>query len=265
MIIEKEIESLQDYANFVTARASEGKPFWFRGVRDAENHHLIPSLYRHPTKKKPEQLRELEGQLMNLFKDRAPPFYDRIPANSLELLFFMQHHGVPTRLLDLSENPFAALFFALEVALWEEDGKSTNSAVWMIDPIELNKIAFQNHDGNEKILSANDDLLNAYLPNGPAKNSGKLPIGMYGVHNSRRIVAQRGVFILFGTNVSAIDKEEALIEKKGLMHKLVIKREHKKAVAKALFNMGITDSVIYPDLDGLGREMKSHFEFWRTA
>jgi hypothetical protein len=165
--------------------------------------------------------------------------------------------------LDLSENPYSALFFALENALWEEDARSVDSAVWMVDPIELNKLAFPTNDGNEKILSAHDDLLNAYLPKGPAKNSGKFPVGMFGVHNSRRIVAQRGVFLLFGSNTTAMNKDAALIAKDGLMHKLTLKKENKKAIAKALFNMGITDSVIYPDLDGLGREMKSHFEFWR--
>ena len=37
----------------------------------------------------------------------------------------------------------------------------------------------------------------------------------------------------------------------------------KKPMAKALFNMGVTDSVIYPDLDGLGREIKNRSGFWR--
>jgi hypothetical protein len=264
LITEVEIKSFADFAAFVAAKASEDKPYWFRGTRDAGQHDLLPSLYRHPTKTTAESLRELEHELMALFQHRAPPFYDSIPTGAMELLFFMQHHGVPTRLLDWSENPYIALFFALEVSLWEQDDAAVDAAVWMLDPIGLNKIAFHNNEGNNRVLSAQDDLLNAYRPNSPTKTSGKFPIAMYGVHNSRRIVAQRGVFTLFGSNICAINKDADLVASAGLLHKLVIKREFKKQLAKALFNMGITDSVIYPDLDGLGREIKHRLGFWRA-
>jgi len=258
-----EVNGLSEYAAIVSKKAEELKPVWFRGVSDAAAHRLTPSLYRHPQKTEWDELKELELTLMATFRDRAPPFAQGVPSDATELLFFMQHHGAPTRLLDVSENPFTALFFALERALWEQDANAVDAAVWMIDPIELNKMAFANNDGSDRILSHQDDLLNAYKPEGPAKTSGKLPVAMYGVHNSRRIVAQRGVFLLFGTSTAAMDETAQLTDHSTLLTKIIIKANAKKDIAKALFSMGVTDSVIYPDLDGLGREIKSQYEFWR--
>lgn len=256
----KEIDSLASFLAEVASLTAGGRDLWFRGTRDADRHQLLPSLYRHPKlKNDASELRQLEIELMTAFKHRGVPFREDLPHEDLELLFLMQHHGVPTRLLDWSENPFVALFFALENARQEDPGAAPPSAVWVLDPVALNQTALANNNGSGRILAANDDLLNAYQPNGSVKNSGKLPVAMHGVHNSQRIVAQRGVFVLFGTGTTPLDNEQQLPA--GTLKKLVIAKNVKVAMFDALFRMGVTDSVIYPDLDGLGREIKNRYGY----
>ena len=197
---------------------------------------------------------------MSAFRHRAPPFVRELPRNEFELLFLMQHHGLPTRLLDWTENPYVALFFALETARSEEVGKESDSAVWVLDPAALNKQSLSNHSGTDRVLAADDELLNAYEPKLPFKNSAKLPIGIFGVHNSQRIVAQRGVFVLFGTSTRPMNLEPLISEPDTLI-KLVLAGSVKKELFAALFNMGFTDSVVYPDLDGLAREIRYRYGY----
>ncbi len=253
-VSETTITSLNQLMDFVSSRASFSNPLWFRGARNAA-YNLVPSLYRHTTVVEAEKLKELEGDLMARFRHRAPPFVEQLPSEAFQLLFLMQHYGVPTRLLDWTENPNVAAFFAVENAREDNSTSPHDAAIWVLRPLLLNKAALSNHSA-DRVLSIEDELLNAYQPKTPFKLSAKLPVAIGGVHNSRRIVAQRGSFVLFGTNVHPMNSDATLIAVPDLMHKLIIPGDKKVELRNALFVTGVTDSVIYPDLDGLSREIR---------
>lgn len=70
----------------------------------------------------------------------------------------MQHYGVPTRLLDWSENPLVALYFAVE-----NKDKETDAAIWMLRPNKLNTHAHINDkDEPDYIPSFDDDEVQGY-------------------------------------------------------------------------------------------------------
>src|SRR5471032_2227934 len=119
-------------------------PLWFRGSGKA-GYKLTPSLYRHGTKKTIEAIARLERDTMIWFRQRSIPFTAKSLSDDWDALFYMQHYRAPTRLLDWSESPFVALYFALMSAAFTPTKLGLNfkddAAIWVLEPIAWNQHA----------------------------------------------------------------------------------------------------------------------------
>lgn len=90
-------------------------PTWiFRGHSDCK-WQLWPSLERLDPQLDWEAA---EGDLLRNFQAKARLYADDVPGDGqrVEWLGLMQHHGLPTRLLDFTYSPFVATYFALREA-----------------------------------------------------------------------------------------------------------------------------------------------------
>ena len=255
--------SFGEYTRLIeTIKPSTDARVWFRGV-GRSSYRLQPSLYRHPAKTSVADLVELEGDLLARFRHRSIPYLERPFATDWELLFLMQHYGVPTRLLDWSENPFIALYFAITSAESCRVGGAfvEDSALWVLNTQEWNA-HFVGPYWKGRILAIPDAPLEGYKPTAEAKTLASPPVAMAGLHNSPRIVAQRGAFTIFGHNNSPMEKiyEDTSLPANALV-KILIPQAHLPAVRDSLFGFGYADSMLYPDLAGLAKEMKRQFGF----
>jgi len=262
------VESLKAFTEEIETRMQTSDRLWYRGC-GSSSHKLVPSLFRHPALTHIESLLKLEKQLLTSFRHRSLPYLSAQPTTDFEWLFLMQHHSVPTRLLDWTENPYVALFFALSSAVVvgrSADGKAEykeGCAVWLLDPAIWNRRSLNRVTFSEGVLSAGDELLKGYAPNTDQRLMNTDPIALYGVHNSRRIVAQRGVFVVFGTEVHPMEHTYSIGDYPGpALTKLNIPAERVGQLLKALTSIGVTDSAIYPDLDGLAKELKRSVGFY---
>jgi len=234
-------------------------PMWFRGVGKS-TYTLVPSLYRYPTSKATSELLDIEVKMMTRFKERAVPYLNSSNLSDWEYLFLMQHHGVPTRLLDWTENPFIALYFSLVSAI-SSNSVDGNAAVWILSPTIWNEKVFEHTSYKGGPLSVTDKRITRYDPS-EMDNIPEMPAAIFGIHNNPRIIAQRGVFTIFG---SSIEPMENLFVKKdfpanGLI-KIEIPSDKIHQLLERLFSTGYTESMIYPGLDGLALENKRIYGF----
>lgn len=249
--------------------------YWYRGVACAD-YKLIPGLMRGDPRDM-KHVFEREMRLITRFRQRSLPYWSEgYPQTDWEHLFSMQHHGVPTRLLDWTENFFVGLHFALMRSDGDEKHKLKHHperdcvpTVWLLDPKTWNRraLAHQADEANEiSVLTSADDELKFYIPETSSNRFNKrykTPVAVYGTHNSTRIVAQRGTFTIAGNEWKGLEEFDSSIEKPELggLKRIHIKMNLESA-RKQLEALGFTESMIYPDLPGLAREL-SKSEDWR--
>jgi len=258
------ITSFQDFIEEV----DKGTPgaltsLWFRGVGSA-NYQLSPSIHRHSNVTNIETLFSMENRLLTRYKERSVPYLASQVRDSWELLFLMQHYSVPTRLLDWTENPLIALFFALSSAKRNPDGGyDDDAAVWVLSPAKWNQTVFRHQSYLGGALSPSDTMVNqSYAIGSDPRYINEHPVAILGIHNSPRIVAQRGSFTLFGKSLTPM--EETFVSHEfpdDALMKLVVPAAIIKVLLHKLVWMGISDSVIYPDLEGLAKETKRQFGY----
>lgn len=260
--IEKRPSTFPEFVQEIEEFQAQSEVAWYRGCGDS-SFKLIPSLYRHPTKYTPIDCGELEDRLMTRFRQRSIPFHTRNFSSDWDLTFFMQHYGVPTRLLDWTENPFIALYFALMGARFNSKRKCVaDVAFWMLEPIKWNRAALSHQSYAGGILYEQDKELKSYAPGLDFNSLHRFPVMIYGSHNSTRIVAQRGVFAIFGKELKSIEDVygEDMFPSEALS-KIIIGKDLVADFRRSLLAKGITESVVFPDLSGLSSEICREFGF----
>jgi hypothetical protein len=248
------------------------KELWFRGEkRDYGETRLRPILYRPPKDRSlkaiPDLLR-IEDDLFKLFQRCNSQLSLDAIGDDFDGYLFMQHHGGPTRLLDWSDGSIMALHFALR----NKQSYKSDSVVFVLDPYRLmDKLdalpeaqlrdkewaahTGQTEDGRKDPDA--DDVSFMYLPSSDGTprplNLPRLPLVLDFPFISRRVAAQRSQFIVLGSEPSWLSDEAAKPD--GAIRQIVIEGEYTKAIRAELRECGVTESVIFPDLDGLGREL----------
>lgn len=262
LLSEKTPASFSDLLSMIET-FQDGRRFaWYRGSGNS-GYSLVPTLARRNPPSSAADLNKIEKSIANTFAQRSPPFVDSNFTNEWRALFYMQHYGIPTRLLDWSESPFVGLYFALTSVQRDKKGKPISDvALWMCDPVAWNRTALSHITFTGEILDEYCEEVKAYSPSSDIEQRATIPIMIYGTHNSPRIVAQRGVFALFGKGVDGMEKvfTDGNFQADTLQ-KVIIPKANIDGYLRSLHRKGFAESTIFPDIFGLSLEIKRSFGY----
>ncbi|MGO9516900.1 MAG: FRG domain-containing protein [Candidatus Korobacteraceae bacterium] len=234
----------------------ENRALWFRGQSDAR-WGLAPKLWR-------EEYRDAnEAEMRLAFESAGLPLVESsAPCDKWNWYFLMQHYRAPTRLLDWTISPLIALYFAVR-----SDEKATqDAAVWVVDPWRWNRAHIKNLFGPaiagwEETAGYLLDLEDAFDTDEAEKQTKKKwPVAIEPYQFDRRIAAQGSKFFLFGTakdmaNSLTINRPKGGGGKHSVLDKLIIPKSAIETMRAALNDIGINEKAMFPDLEGLGRQI----------
>jgi hypothetical protein len=231
-------------------RYGEVESIWFRGHAEAR-WKLTPKLYRF------EYEGSNENEVRQEFQIRAQQLLQggRLPTDKWEWYFLMQHYGAPTRLLDWTDNPLVALYFALNDSTFCDHEPDTDAAVWVLNSWWLNRQLGRGIDG--PMLSDWEDA-EPYLPDLGAAFAGRVirvqrPAAIDPPHVDRRLAAQGSHFVIFGAAHDLMRTKAARSKRvrNRQVAKIIIDRRRTANLRADLELCGITRPLLFPDLQAL--------------
>jgi FRG domain len=242
------IASVEEFIS-VTRKDSADWPYvWFRGEPGGVKTPLIPKLYR---------VTHNENELLQNFRRRAPilaaGWCPELGATD-QWLFLAQHFGLPTRLLDWTDGALIGLYFAIH------KGDYQQPVVWMLNPIELNRLSLtpgapadelgltwvSPKGGIKNIASANIDA--AWTRGAGAI---ELPCAVPVTYIHLRMSVQRSCFTVQGEDEHSLAGQAPA----AILKRYEIEPDAQAAIRNELRRLGISHSTIWPDLEGLAKEL----------
>lgn len=246
------IESIEELISTIrTASADwpEDHPRWFRGEPNVAT-RLMPKLYRstpHPN----------ENQLLQNFRAMAPSFAPATPTREAtdQWLCLAQHVGLPTRLLDWTESAMFAAHFSL---------RASEPIVWMLNPIELNRLSVagrQTADASSEFPLPWHQSLSPNVVNiGSINICGAwehdqagvdLPVAFVPTHVHPRMAAQRSRFTVHGLKKRSLQE----LVPETILQQFALDPSQRESFQRDLRMLGVQEASVFPDLDGLAREL----------
>jgi FRG domain len=263
MITEIKIQSVEDLIEQLNKLPNN---FFYRGIADAR-WSLESSLERIIGKKwSAHEAKQFEEYSLAQFQSKFH-LYDTEnvkPTSKLAWLSIMQHYGVPTRLLDFTESPYVALYFALEKYRPQTE---VDFAVFAFDysaimDCSIAHISSKDSAFTETRLSVHerqDEIFETVVD----RFAYEIAWIAEPKQLNTRLDRQAGSFLLSGNRGLRIQQIlDSAPYSNVKMYKFCIQYELYTAIFALLRKMNITSKSLYGDLDGLASSIRMQMQVY---
>lgn len=248
--------------------------FIYRGHSDHERYKLLPGVLREKSSVSgtTTEYSQLEYNILSDFISEACRYIKDVPRSDIpSWLEIAQHFGVPTRLLDFTQNPLVALYFACI------DKKDVDGSIWIINEPTYNKILFQKNfltlssDSEQMVTKiVLDEIVNAFYSPYNIPDRILFPWIYKPNYREERMNMQSSIFMIWGANRGTLtsfvqDKhymtadDNVINEADGILCYIRIPADCKENILYQLNLCGINQKFVYPGLDGVGRFINAKY------
>jgi hypothetical protein len=255
----KELIIVKTLAEYIE-KVSDSKG-WFRGHSN-KDYKLIPGIQRFYEKgSSAEKFHEKERYITNDYQSRASSLLREKPSldDFSAWITLMQHYGLPTRLLDWSRSPLYALYFA---TLPDNKPQKTDACVWIIDPFELNgyagleKETYIYHMQHKIVKNVIRSAFRSYsIPGYDDKI-----VACYATEADGRVHSQQSAFTVHSSLTQLSEMNE--LTNGNLLSQIMIPKERKDGIFMALYELGITHSNVFPDLEHVALDIRTKYNLF---
>lgn len=264
----KEIE-LSSMASLIRTLNSLPNHFIYRGHADAE-WKLQSSLERIIGSSWSEKnVKLFEEFSLNDFRSKFH-LYDREnvkPDSKLAWLSIMQHYGVPTRLLDFTESPYVALYFALEMYMPQF---RKDFSVFALDYKDIQSVAIKYIKQRDNKFSVTKEYVQDNQDHIFESIVDRFSYDVVWTAEPKllnsRLDRQAGSFLLSGNrNLRIQDILDSPMYNNVKMIKYRIPFRFYSSVFALLRKMNINSKSLYGNLDGLARAIKMQMQVYSDS
>lgn len=206
---------------------------------------------------------EIESEFVAEFQRGARNYLnqDERPDKLIEWLALMQHHGAPTRLLDLTKSPYIAAYFAYEETLPTE---GLNVAVWGLNVSVLRQkaIEFLRQGKDGAIQPTGDRIDEVLFEKIFYENSRSLVFPIEPFSMNRRYSLQQSLFVSTGTSARPLMEQIKFLgaDLPKMMVKIELPSTCKKVALRELQKMNLNRASLFPDLDGYAISLRFRYD-----
>jgi hypothetical protein len=226
--------------------------FAFRGVSDA-SYNLETTLQRLGG-----DFAVLEPHIIRGFQKYA---HLEMPEESSiwNWLSLAQHHGLPTRLLDWTYSPFAALHFVTD----HIDKYNCDGAIWCVNFVATNEnlsatLQQRLSDTGARVFTTSMLASDVHtLEEFDRQEDSPFVVFIEPPSLDSRIVNQYGLFSMVSDPCTTLD--DWLLQRRGVFRKIIIPKDLKWEFRDILDQSNMNERVLFPGLDGLCQYLKRYY------